>query len=168
MIDNIAHFITANSSLCNNYSICRQRVTLKLPLSLLILSRMQRRRGADDIELCDSVLFWDKDLIVTHFLTPTCAFALFLLCIAFCVLRVGGVIFHDVLFATLYTCVQRRERAQREREREREYAVVLVWEIRERPLRHKEYKVVILPLATSATPTSGALMRGRRRLPPGC
>jgi hypothetical protein len=62
-----------------------------------------------------------------------------------------GVIFHDVLFATLYTCVQRRERA------EREYVVVLVWEIRERPLHHKEYKVVILPLATSATPTSGAL-----------
>jgi hypothetical protein len=76
-------------------------------------------------------------------------------CIAFCV-RVG-VIFHDVLFATLYTCVQRRERAQRERERV--CAVVLVWEIRERPLRHKEYKVVILPLATSATPTSGALIR---------
>jgi len=54
-------------------------------------------------------------------------------------------------FLLHYTLVCSVESAQRV------CVVVLVWEIRERPLHHKEYKVVILPLATSATPTSGAL-----------
>lgn len=122
-------------------------------LSLLILSHMQW--GADDNVLWFGVIlgqrsYCEQTVCVTHFLTPTYVLSLSFSAsasLSACV----GVIFHDILFATLYTCVQRRERA------EREYVVVLVWEIRERPLRHKEYKVVILPLATSATPTSGAL-----------